>query len=54
MQANAAYIKVSAEVRYWEDATVNGIDDENGTLIPFRINESWRPVIRLLDGAVMN
>lgn len=24
---SATYIEVSAGVRYWEDATINGIDD---------------------------
>jgi hypothetical protein len=41
-------------VRYWEDATVNGTEDTDGTLIPTRVNESWRPVIRLADGMVMD
>ena len=50
----ATYIEVRAEVRYWEDATVNGAEDTNGTLIPARVNESWRPVIRLADGLVMD
>lgn len=50
MQAH--YIEVRADVRHWEDATVNDIDDDDGTLIPFRVNESWHPVIRLSDGAV--
>ena len=50
----ATYIEVRAEVRYWEDATVNGAEDTNGTLIPARVNESWLPVIRLADGLVMD
>ena len=50
----ATYIEVSAEVRYWEDASVNGAEDTNGTLIPMRTNEHWRPVIRLSDGMVMD
>lgn len=48
------YIEVSAEVRYWEDTYVNGAEDENGTLIPFRKGEMWCPVIRLSDGMVMD
>ena len=50
----ATYLEVCAEVRYWEDATVNGAEDTEGTLIPARVNESWRPVIRLADGMVMD
>jgi len=48
------YIEVRAEVRYWEDALVNGVEDVNGTLIPFRELDLWTPVIRLVDGLVIN
>ncbi len=48
------YIEVSAAVRYWEDATVNGTEDTNGALIPFRKGDLWAPVIRLTDGMVMD
>ena len=50
----ATYLEVCAQVRYWEDATVNGAEDTDGTLIPARVNESWRPVIRLTDGLMMD
>jgi hypothetical protein len=48
------FIEVRAGVRYWEDATVNGIQDETGTLIPHRRDSAWCPVIRLADGVVMD
>lgn len=48
------YIEVVAGVRYWEDATVNGVEDEDGKLIPCRKDGVWCPVIRLADGAVMD
>lgn len=48
------YIEVKANVIYWEDAKVNGVDDVNGTLIPLRIGDNWCPKIRLDDGIVMN
>lgn len=51
---SAAYIEVCAEVRYWEDATINGVEDTDGTLTPFRKGGTWRPVIRLSDGLVMD
>ena len=47
------FLEVSANVRYWEDAEVNGVTDEDGTLIPFRNGDSWVPTIRLRDGKVM-
>ena len=51
---SAAYIEVSAEVRYWEDATINGTEDTDGTLTPLKRGELWCPVIRLADGQVMD
>lgn len=48
------YIEVSAEVRYWDDATVNGEVDAHGTLIPFRNGNLWSPVINLADGSIVN
>lgn len=50
----AAYIEVEAEVRYWEDATINGQEDTDGTLTPFRFGDKWCPWIRLADGWVVN
>lgn len=51
---NASYVEVSANVRYWEDASINGEEDTDGRLIPFRSGNNWTPVIRLLDGMVMD
>ena len=44
---------VSAAVRYWEDATVNGFEDKEGTLIPFRFNSLWKSTIELETGRVL-
>ena len=51
---NAIYIEVSARVRYWEDATVNGTNDKQGALVPLRNDSLWIPVIRLNDGQIMD
>jgi hypothetical protein len=48
----ATHIEVDARVRYWEDATVDGREDTDGSLIPFRVSDSWCPKIRLADGLV--
>lgn len=48
------YLIVSAAVRYWEDATVNGIKDELGALIPFRNGNLWCPIIDLNAGTILN
>jgi hypothetical protein len=37
---NPIYIEVEAEVRYWEDASVNGQEDTDGKLMPFRFGKS--------------
>lgn len=50
----ATYIEVSAEVRYWEDSSVNDVEDTDGTLTPMRQGDCWVPVIRLADGIVMD
>lgn len=47
-------LHVKAGVRYWEDATVNGVVDEHGTLIPFRVGDYWCPTIDIERGAVLN
>jgi len=45
---------VSAEVRYWEDAEVNGVQDsEEGTLIPLKVGNLWKPTIELATGRVV-
>ncbi len=45
---------VSAAVRYWEDAEVDGVSDVDGTLIPFREGDLWKPVIDLETGKVID
>lgn len=51
-KVQVAKLKVDAEVRYWEDATVNGICDKNGSLIPCRIRDAWCPIIDLTTGKI--
>ena len=50
---DVAVIRVSAKVRYWEDSFVNGDEDTDGTLIPFRRGDLWEPIIDLETGRVM-
>lgn len=50
----AKYLSVQAGVRYWEDATIDGIEDINGNLIPCRKGGFWTPIIRLEDGHIEN
>lgn len=47
------FLEVAARVRYWEDATVNGVEDSAGTLIPFRSGDLWHITIRVADGQLI-
>ncbi len=47
-------LHVAAHVRYWEDATINGVDDEDGSLTPCKEGEMWKPVIDLDTGKILN
>lgn len=48
------YFKIDAGVRYWEDASVNGVADDKGELIPFRNGDRWQPIIDITTGVVIN
>lgn len=48
------YLKAEAGVRYWEDANVNGVEDEDGTLIPCREGDCWSPVIDMETGIIQD
>lgn len=45
------YLKADCGVRYWEDAEVNGVEDEDGN-IPCRNGDSWQPIIDLDTGKI--
>lgn len=47
-------LKVIAGVRYWEDAYVNGISDDQGDMIPCREGDNWCPVIDMETGTITN
>lgn len=48
------YFEAVVEPRYWEDAIVNGVRDDNGSRIPFRNGDLWVFTIRLKDGIVLD
>lgn len=57
VELEAKTLHVKAGVRYWEDATVNGVEDTEGDLIPCRIeddDEYWFPVIDIDTGVITN
>jgi len=51
-QVEVTHLKAECGVRYWEDATVNGVEDSEGTLVPCRSGRDWAPVIDLVTGQI--
>lgn len=48
------YLLARCGVRYWEDATVNGVVDTDGTLIPLRQGDDWEVMIDMDTGRIRN
>lgn len=48
------FLRVVARARYYEDATVNGVEDINGDLIPCKVGEYWCPIIDIENGVIKN
>lgn len=50
------YLQVMAKPRSWENARVNGVEDSDGTLMPFINKEktAWKPMIDLHEGIICN
>lgn len=53
-QVELIYLEVKAGVRYWEDATINGVEDTEGDLIPCRNGDYWEPKIEIQTGVIIN
>ena len=51
---NLKTLDVFAEVRYFEDATVNGVEDKNGDLMPCMNGDVWSPSIDIDSGIIIN
>jgi hypothetical protein len=47
-------LSVKANVRYWEDATVNNEEDTTGEFIPCRQGDLWCPEIDIDTGVITN
>ena len=45
---------VKVAIRYYEDATVNGVKDNEGDLIPCKEGELWCPIIDIDSGIITN
>lgn len=46
------YLRAECGVRYWEDASVNGVEDTDGKLIPLRNGDTWDVTIDLATGKI--
>src|SRR5687768_3497763 len=53
-KVNLKILSVKAGVRYWEDSTIDGIEDHEGILIPCRNGEYWCPEIDIDAGQILN
>lgn len=54
IEVNARLLHVEACVRYWGNTSVDGVEDEEGTLIPCREGNLWKPVIDIDSGEIIN
>jgi len=45
---------VDAGVRYWEDGSINGVDDLHGDLIPCKEMDRWKLNIDIDSGIITN
>ena len=45
---------VKAGVRYYKDATIDGVEDEKGDLVPCKVGELWMPEIDIETGKILN
>jgi len=49
---DAKWLVCKIGARYWEDATVNGVEDTEGELIPLRNGDYWEPIIDIVNGRI--
>jgi hypothetical protein len=54
IEVDVRTLKVAADVRYYEDATVNGVADVDGLLIPCKSGKTWMPEIDIASGMIKN
>lgn len=52
IEAEPRYLHVTANVRYWKDASVNGVEDTDGELTPCRRGDNWCPKIIVDEGKI--
>jgi hypothetical protein len=45
-------LRAVMDVRYWEDGTVNDVEDAEGNLIPCRVGDAWDITIDIATGVI--
>ena len=53
-EVDIKYCQLKVEPRYWEDTTVDGVEDTEGDLIPCRDKDFWCPLIHIDTGVIVN
>ncbi len=53
-EVEVKFIKVDAQVRYWDDAEINGATSEEGLNIPFKNGDMWQPIIDIESGVIVD
>ena len=53
-EVEVRFLKVSAQVRYWDDAEINGDNDESGCNVPFKNGDLWEPIIDIENGFIVD
>ena len=48
------YLKAICSVRYWEDGTINGESDKDGSQTPCANGDNWEPLIEINSGKILN
>ena len=55
VEQEVRYLSAVCGVRYWEDADINGVaDDDDNPIMPFANGEEWSITIDLETGAIEN
>ena len=53
-EVDVKFLAVKAGARHWEDTEVNGVEDADGSLIPFRSGDDWCPKIDIETGTILD
>lgn len=52
--SSCPFLDIEVTPMYWEDASINGVEDEFGTLVPLRDGDAWKIIVDLKTGEILN